>query len=260
MAKNDLDPFRVIAGVLANRGDSDLLVSVATAAGLTFALAMSEQQAATHKTRIRALLPKIFAAYDALDDQARLTVAKIALANFGAAHWETRARAGAALLGAGWEVRGEELVVVSPDVREMFFPAGSPWDAHVALRDLFGEAQHTLTIIDAYADGTLFKMLAARSVAGLTIRILCSNYAQAVAAEGKAFMNQHAGVVVEVRQAKDFHDRFIVIDEQSCVHVGASIKDAGKTAFMVSRVEDPNNLGAILAALSASWGAAAPVL
>ena len=103
MAKNDLDPFRIIAGVLANRGDSDLLVSVATAVGLTFNLGMSEQQAATHKTRIRALLPRIFAAYDALDDQARLTVAKNALANFGAAHWETRARAGEALLRAGWE-------------------------------------------------------------------------------------------------------------------------------------------------------------
>jgi len=39
-------------------------------------------------------------------------------------------------------------------------------------------------------------------------------------------------IASEVRKAQDFHDRFIVLDENICVHVGASNKDAGKTAFM----------------------------
>ena len=37
MNKDRLDPFRVIMGVLATRGDSDLLVGVANAAGLVLA-------------------------------------------------------------------------------------------------------------------------------------------------------------------------------------------------------------------------------
>ena len=81
-----------------------------------------------------------------------------------------------------------------------------------------------------------------------------------MAAEAKTFMAQHSGVKVEVRQGKDFHDRFIIIDDRSCVHVGASIKDAGKTAFMVSRVEDEENRLAILTAIRTSWRSATQLI
>jgi hypothetical protein len=258
--KNDLDPFRAIVGVLANRGDSDLLVGVVTAAGLQVDIHVSDDEEVSHRTRIRALLPRIIAAYDALDAQAKLTVASVAISNFGDRYWETRAHTVEALSKIGWILQGDDLVVGSPDLREMFFPKGSPWDAHVALRTVFDEAKSTLTIIDAYADTTLFQMLAKRPLAGLIVRILCSKYASSVVAEAKAFMAQHSGVTVEVREAKDFHDRFIIIDGGSCVHVGSSIKDAGKTACMVSRVEDPANSAAIVASLEASWNAATPLL
>jgi hypothetical protein len=260
MTKSDLDPFRVIIGVLANRGDSDLLVGVANAAGLRVDLTMSEPEGYSHKTRIRVLLPRIFAAYDKLSDAARLAAANVALRNFGPAYHDTRDRAVEALALAGWEVRGQELIVGSPVLREMFFPKGSQWDGHVVLRGIFDEARNRLTIIDPYTDGTVFQMLATRPLAGLTVRVLCGASGPAVAAEARTFMAQYSGVTVEVRQGKDFHDRFVVIDDRSCVHVGASIKDAGKTAFMVSRVEDDDNLRAILGAVNAAWTAAKQLL
>jgi len=259
MTKTDFDPFRIIIGVLATRGDSDLLAGVANAAGLRVDLAIPEGEAGSHKTRIRVLLPRIFAAYDELSDEARLAASNIAFRNFGPAYPNTRDRATQALKLAGWEVRGEDLVVASPDLREMFFPKGSQWDGHVVLRDVLGEAQTSLMIVDSYTDGTLFQMLAARSLAGLTVRILCGASASTVAAEAKAFMAQHPGVAVEVRQSKDFHDRFVIFDDKSCVHVGASIKDAGKTAFMISRVEDEENVRAVLGAVNVAWAAAKKV-
>lgn len=260
MTKDELDPFRVIIGVLATRGDSDLLVGVANAAGLRVDLTMSERDAGTHKTRIRALLPRILAAYDQLGHAARLAVANVALRNFGPSYPDTRDRAIEALALAGWKFQGQELVIGSPELREMFFPKGSQWDGHVVLRGVFNEAQHNLTIVDPYTDSTVFQMLAARPLDGLQVRILCGAWGPAVVAEAKTFMAQHPGVTVEVRQGKDFHDRFVVIDDRSCVHVGASIKDAGKTAFMVNRVEDERNLQAILGALSAAWMAAKHLL
>jgi hypothetical protein len=99
-----------------------------------------------------------------------------------------------------------------------------------------------------------------RPLSGLIVRILCGASGPAVAAEARSFMTQHPDVTIEVRQGKDFHDRFIIIDDQSCIHVGASIKDAGKTACMISRVEDQDNLQAVLAAIRASWGSARQLL
>jgi ribosomal silencing factor RsfS len=73
-------------------------------------------------------------------------------------------------------------------------------------------------------------------------------------------MPQNSGVAIEVRQARDFHDRFVVIDGQSCVHIGAFIKDAGKTAFMISRLEDQQNRDSLVASIEASWNGATVLL
>ena len=135
----------------------------------------------------------------------------------------------------------------------MFFPKDSPWDAFVVLRDILAEARHSVTVIDAYCDATIFKMLASRSLEKLRVRVLSSKHADALAAEAKAFTGQHPGIIIEIRRTKDFHDRFVVIDGDTCIHIGASVKDAGKTAFMVSRVEDPQNRDAILKATGAHF-------
>lgn len=259
MSKNDLDPFRALLGVLAGLVDSDLLANVMSATGLRFDLSLSDAEAYSHKTRVRAFLPRIVNAYDALDDQNRLGVARAALATLNQQRGDTYTRVTEVLEKIGWEIRDGELLATTPDLREMFFPKDSPWDAFVVLRNVFAEAQTELTIVDAYCDGTVFQMLAARASTSLRVRILCSRHAPAVATEAKLFVAQHSEAAIEVRQTKDFHDRFIVIDGQSCVHVGASIKDAGKTAFMISRVEDQQNRDNLLAAIDASWNAASPV-
>lgn len=54
----------------------------------------------------------------------------------------------------------------------MFFPRGSQWDAFVVIRNRFLEATTELTVMDAYADGTVFQILAARPSGALHVRIL----------------------------------------------------------------------------------------
>jgi hypothetical protein len=245
-----LDPFRALIGVLEKRGNSDALRAAANSAGLVFDSSMSEKDAYSHTTRIRALVPRILRAYDSLDEQDQLSVARTVLAS------THDAEIAATLEKLGWSVQDGELVVKAADVREVFFPKGSPWDAHVILQGLFAEATRELTIVDAYADTTIFHMLAARSVVGLAVHILCSKYAPAVAAEAARFAAQYPGVVIETRQSRDFHDRFIVIDGNACVHVGSSLKDAGRTACMISRVEDDLTRTALLKALADAWAGA----
>lgn len=252
-AKSELDPFRVVLGVIQ---DSDTLVRVSHAAGLRFDAGLSEPEAYSHKTRLRALLPRVLSTYDRLDPDARLIAARAAVAELRRAGPEVEAVLADALARAGWELRDGDLVVCAPETREVFFPKGSPWDAFVVLRDLFAEAKEGITIVDAYCNTTVFQMLEERSLNKLHIRILCSQYASSAAAGAKAFMAQHPGVTVEVRKTQDFHDRFVVLDGHTCVHVGASIKDAGRTAFMVSRIEDQRNRDALLRQLEESWVAA----
>ncbi len=247
LKRTALDPFRALIGVLERRANSDVLRAAVNAAGLIFDSSLSANDAFSHTTRIRALVPRILNAYDALDQQDQLSVARTVLLS------TNDEEIAATLERLGWSIQNGDLVVKTPDVREVFFPKGSPWDAHVVLQALFAEARQSLTIIDAYADTTIFQMLSGRSVAGLTVHILCSKYAPALSAEAKRFVAQYGGVTVEIRQSRDFHDRFVMIDRETCVHIGASIKDAGRTACMIIRVEDDLTRSALLCALTTAW-------
>ena len=42
---------------------------------------------------------------------------------------------------------------------------------------------------------------------------------------------------LNVKTTTDFHDRFLVIDDQEVYLIGASIKDAGKKSFVITKIE-----------------------
>ena len=43
---------------------------------------------------------------------------------------------------------------------------------------------------------------------------------------------------LSVKTNTDFHDRFLIIDKAEVYHIGASIKDAGKKSFGITKIED----------------------
>ena len=43
---------------------------------------------------------------------------------------------------------------------------------------------------------------------------------------------------LSVKTTTDFHDRFLIIDKAEVYHIGASIKDAGKKSFGMTKIED----------------------
>ena len=71
--------------------------------------------------------------------------------------------------------------------------------------------------------------------------------------EARKFLAQHANFTLEVRKSREFHDRFIILDNVECWHVGCSIKDAGNKAFMLSKIDDQENRDALITQLKNSW-------
>jgi hypothetical protein len=43
---------------------------------------------------------------------------------------------------------------------------------------------------------------------------------------------------IEIRIIKKVHDRFLILDNQSLYHLGASLKDLGKRWFAFSKMDD----------------------
>lgn len=137
-----------------------------------------------------------------------------------------------------------------------FFPQGSSHDAYVAVREILRQASTSVTIVDPYLDETLFALLASLEEAKLSVQLLTSKVPPDFALEARKFVTQHSNIDLEVRKTKAFHDRFIILDGGNCYHVGASIRDAGRKVFMISRVEDQHNVAALLQQQSDTWTAA----
>lgn len=140
-------------------------------------------------------------------------------------------------------------------MRELFFPHGTQHDAYVRLKEILRRAQHTTRIIDPYLDETIFALLGITMVP-LKVELLTNRLPDDFMHEAAKFREQYPQVAIEVRGSAEFHDRFVIIDSAECWHVGHSIKDAGKRAFMLNRIEDPRNVESLLLSSNAAWSGA----
>jgi hypothetical protein len=143
---------------------------------------------------------------------------------------------------------------------ERFFPPNTEHDAYVRVREIVHEAKKSLNIIDPYTDGTVFTLLA--TIKGpLQVKILTAKTGGAdFALEAKKFRAQYPQFGLEVRLTREFHDRFIILDNSKCYHLGSSVKDAGTKVCMIGLVEDTNNVKALLRQQEESWNAASALL
>ena len=218
----------------------------------------------SHGTRIRSLRHDIETAYAALEgDEKGLfaqIVVKAMLERYDAA--ELREKLLAVLGDIGWTVtEGGELQTKDALLSEQFFPPSSQYDAYIAIRDVLGCATKSLLIEDNYVGTSLLQTLRALGPRQLAIRILTveKNLPPDFIAEAAVLRKQLTKLTIDLRTSTDFHDRFIIVDNADVYHVGASMKDAGKRAFMVSRVEDAAISSMIKRRLEEAWSDAAVV-
>ena len=211
---------------------------------------LTEREGYSDKYRRATYRPRINKAYEALNAEDRLRVTFIVsdeIARRGLAD-----KLNTDLQRIGWHIDGGTLAPATETARELFFPQGTQHDAYVRIREIIHRAKRSLLIIDPYLDGTVFAILG--DVQGtLTVELFAANLPADFALETVKFQQQHPQVQVETRRSRDFHDRFIVIDEAECWHIGCSIKDAGNKAFMLSAIEDSWNSEALLETLRSTW-------
>jgi len=253
-----LHPWPIVRGFLL-RFDSYDVPGVIDRAGLTVDWQLTERENYSHKTRLAAYRGRIDKAFQELpteEDRLRVTyiVAREVSSQVPVEELNN------ALREIGWEVRQNSLAPVAGNVRELFFGDKSEHDAYVEIRTLLQKSKKELTIVDPYIDETTLTLLSACTKPGMVVRLLTSKVPSDFGLEAKKWIAQHKDVVLEVRTTREFHDRFVVLDGSVCWHVGASIKDAGQKAFMLSQIEDEANRVSLIAQLSKSWSSATPVI
>lgn len=118
--------------------------------------------------------------------------------------------------------------------KQGIFYDGQVFDAYNFVSDLFKTANESLVIIDNYLDDSVLTLLTKRKK-NVRVTLLSKNLTKALAQDVKKCNQQYPPM--EIREFKNAHDRFIIIDGSEIYHFGASLKDLGKRWFAFSRMD-----------------------
>ena len=241
-SKSTLDPWRVILSHLMNLDSYDI-PGIIDRTGMVVNWSLTDRENYSHKYRRDTFRPRIIKEYNSLpvDDKLRVSHTIAAeLSKMGLAD-----NINNDLKGIGWNIENNNLIPVSADVKEIFFPKDVPHDAYIEIRKIFQEASTSIYVVDPYMDSSIFTILKTIASKPIKVSLLTYNIPSDFIHEARMFLSQCGNFTIEIWKTREFHDRFIVLDDSKCWHIGSSIKDAGNKAFMISKFEDDLNRDAL---------------
>lgn len=252
MHTSKLHPWRVLRSLLLELSSYEV-PKIIDQAGISVDWSLTPKKDYSDKMRIAAYRPRIDNAFDQLDEDAGLRVAFVVTKELiKRGHSDQLDQA---LRAIGWRLDEGKLVPDTTEVTELFFPKKSQYDAYLEIRAILQTSRRSITIIDPYVDQSVLKLVASALQTGMFVKILSAKVPVDFGTEMKAWRAQYKDATLEVHTTREFHDRFIVLDDSICWHIGCSIKDAGDKAFMLSKIEDDANRTALLKQITESWNA-----
>ena len=120
---------------------------------------------------------------------------------------------------------------------EGIFYDGQIYDAWQFVSDLIKSTKESIILIDNYVDDTVLTLLSKRK-----LKVKATIYTASVSKQLALDLEKHNAQYpkIEIKTFSKSHDRFLIIDEKTVYHIGASLKDLGKKWFAFSKIElDP---------------------
>jgi len=124
--------------------------------------------------------------------------------------------------------------------KEGLYFDGQIFDAYEKAVSFIKKAQKSIILIDNYVDETVFLMLSKRKE-GVKTTI----YTDKLSDKLKLDLEKHNAQYepIEIKLFKKSHDRFMIVDNKTVYHIGASLKDLGKKLFGFSKINiDPQSI------------------
>jgi Virulence protein RhuM family len=111
---------------------------------------------------------------------------------------------------------------------------GQIFDAYQFVSDIIKSATKSIILIDNYVDESVLTLLSKRE-SFVTATIYTASVSKQLKLDLKRFNAQYPAV--DVKTFTKSHDRFLIIDNATIYHIGASLKDLGKKWFAFSKID-----------------------
>ena len=128
--------------------------------------------------------------------------------------------------------------------QKIFFD-GQIYDAFDQMKKFVRMAKKELIVIDPYFDDSVLPLIAQKRK-GVSVLVVKNPQNRKLHAVDVAKFNAQYANSLTVKDSVRFHDRFLIIDQTTLIHVGASLNYLGKRCFAFSSL-DKSNIPDILA-------------
>jgi len=146
---------------------------------------------------------------------------------------------------ANQERNEERFKMILDAMRDKKFPPqkvfydGQIYDAFEQMKKFVRMAKNELIIIDPYFDDCVLPLVAQKRQ-GVSILVVKNSRNRLLHAVDVTRFNAQYGNSLVVKVSDKFHDRFLIIDRSTLIHVGASLNHLGKKCFAFSSLDKSN--------------------
>jgi hypothetical protein len=135
----------------------------------------------------------------------------------------------------------KEVSIISLQIKTNELPTqgvffdGQIFDAYVLMSRIIRSVKKEIILIDNYIDETVLTHLAKRAE---TVEAII--YTKSISRVLRLDLERHNSQYppIQIKELRDSHDRFLIIDRKELYHVGASLKDLGKKWFAFSKLDE----------------------
>ena len=118
--------------------------------------------------------------------------------------------------------------------KQGIFFEGQIFDAYKFISGLIKSAKKSIILLDNYIDESVLTHLSKRDPK-VSVIIYIGNLTEQLKLDLKKYNSQYP--LIEIKEIKSVHDRFMIIDDKEIYHIGASLKDLGKKWFAFSKID-----------------------
>ncbi len=111
---------------------------------------------------------------------------------------------------------------------------GQIFDAYAFVSDLVRSAKKSIILIDNYVDDSVLTLFSKKNKE-VQVTIFTKDLSPQLVLDIAKYNSQYP--LIEVKEFKQSHDRFLIIDNKEVYHFGASLKDLGKKWFAFSKFD-----------------------
>ena len=117
--------------------------------------------------------------------------------------------------------------------KQGIFYNGEIFDAYIFINNLLKTAKEEIILLDNYIDETILTLFS--KYANIKVKIYTHTITKQLKLDFQKYQTQYKNI--ELKEFKNSHDRFLIIDKKEIYHLGTSLKDLGKKWFTFSKFD-----------------------